>query len=239
LSRWSARFTRFLTELLPGGIGRLAVLLVTPLVLLYLAGGLESREPDTSMGLSWLGWVVGLAVGLVAGAAAYGLLSVALKLVLAGRVKQLRAYRAAREVWRQQLHRRLSEFWQSLTEEQFTDEMASLFARSGFRVAPIRFGSGADLLLERQGRSLIAQCRKRSYQLESEDLYGLQDQLRASGIERGLVVCNKPLGQLEREKAHRHFRRKPIRLIDEARLLYIQEQVAEGRADLAAQAIWR
>jgi hypothetical protein len=122
----------------------------------------------------------------------------------------------------------LEEHWKSLRGKELEEEIANLYRRIGYTVSTTRAtgDKGVDLILEKDGRGIIVQCKgyeKPAGVGVARDLYGT---LMDIGSGNAVLVC--PAGFTK--GVSEFVRGKPIKLIDAGELVIMAESLEQGES---------
>ncbi|HOV80059.1 MAG TPA: restriction endonuclease [Bacillota bacterium] len=142
---------------------------------------------------------------------------------------RLKKYEEAKTRYEEPLIRQKIDFWRGLTGGEAVRELAGLFEKSGYRVAgnSPADNKGADLFLEKEGRTSIVKCAVREKPVESGTAAELYGTLVNSGADEAILVS---LSGFTRG-ARRYARGKPVTLMDLPDVILMQEGLSAGGRD--------
>ena len=141
------------------------------------------------------------------------------------------AERARREAERPRLEaeraqrRKLREYWMSLSGTEFERELGTLYRNLGYRVeiTPSSGDQGIDLILRRNGKKTIVQCKRYkdpAGPAVARELYG---SLIASGAHNAVLACTAGFTQGVKE----FVQGKPIALVTASDLVKMGERIKD------------
>lgn len=129
--------------------------------------------------------------------------------------------------------RRLSEHWKSLSGVEFERELGALYKHLGYRVefTPTSGDQGIDLILRKNGRTTIVQCKRYKRPAGPAVARELLGSLTASGADHAILACT---GGFTRG-VEDFVRGKPITLISASDLATMGESVKDDALDVMDQ----
>lgn len=132
-------------------------------------------------------------------------------------VRRYGQYICARDAYVVWERRTRVEFWRSLSGRSFERELAAAFERQGFAVelTPPSGDKGIDIVLRRNGRTTIVQCKATAKPVGpavARELYGT---LLASGADDAILAATAGVTRAARE----FLEDKPIRVVGMAEIL--------------------
>lgn len=132
-------------------------------------------------------------------------------------------YRIARREYRSWLLRTRMDFWRSLQGVAFERELGALYAKVGYgvTVTPPSGDDGIDLILKREGKTIIVQCKNTKNPVGPAVIRELYGTLQATDAEGAVLasLSGWTVGVTE------FARGKPIQLLAIADVLRLQDSV--------------
>ena len=182
--------------------------------------------------------VVGGVVGYLIEAIGWFKRRLLLKSPIASRIKLydevLTAWREAEEAQREAeraQHRKLREYWMSLSGVEFERELGTLYKRLGHRVesTPHSGDQGIDLILRKDSRTTVVQCKSHQAPIGPAAARELLGSLVASGADSAILACTGGFTRGVRE----FVRGKQIALVSASDLAALGGTVEGKTLDMA------
>ena len=127
--------------------------------------------------------------------------------------------------------RKIRDYWESLRDTEFEDELAAVYRSLGFQVGgtPKTGDQGVDLILKKDGKTTVVQCKGQQARAGSPVVLSLIGARENKGADSAILACTAGFTQGARDVA----KRNEVKLISARDIARIAGGIAVSRPEQA------